>query len=97
MSEPVVRNEYGAILGIDFRQTPLTPEGLRVPGQVPARAVFPGDVIRAGTLDADLVVHRVTKDEGVRVVARTREGLPVDLVFSLDLLVDVVAVGAFER
>ena len=95
---PVVRDEHGAILGADYRQTDLAPEGVRVPGRVSARVVMPGDTIRVEWTEADQIVHRVVKDDDVvRLIAGEHAGDLHVFVRSLDDLVDVVAVGAFER
>lgn len=50
---PLVRNEHGAILGIDWRRVPgMADDTIHVPGPIPAWAVMPGD--RVG-LDGEIV------------------------------------------
>ncbi|MFF2631994.1 hypothetical protein ACFVR6_03835 [Microbacterium sp. NPDC058021] len=95
MNEPVVRNEHGAILGIDFRRTGLVPIGLRVPGQVPARVVFPGDRVSIAGVEA--VVHQVQKGDVVRLFTRTDKGGQIVFERAAGELVHVSGVGAFER
>jgi len=92
---PVVRDEHGAILGADYRQTELAPEGVRVPGRVPARVVFPGDRVTIAGIEA--VVRRVHKGDVVRLITRTDKGGQIVFERRPDEIVHVSGVGAFER
>ncbi|GGH33984.1 hypothetical protein [Microbacterium album] len=97
---PVVRTEDGAILGPDWRRAGLARPEYTVPGRIPADGVQPGDTIRV--LDMDLVVLKVWRDRppfaaGIRVLARTVRGAELVFEYAERDMVDVVAVGAFDR
>lgn len=90
-SAPLVRNEHGAILGIDFRRTDLSP--IQVPGLVSAQHVMPGDTIARS--EGEYVVLSLIAGINCRH-AVTRSAGGAEVTFSLGGLVDVVAVGAFD-
>ena len=96
MSRPMVRNEHGAILGIDWRQVPGM--GLEsVPGRIDVRNVMPGDTVH---LDGqDVVVHRVEgprSASAMHLITRTAGGAEIVHEAVIGERVDVVAVGAFD-
>ena len=95
MTRPMVRNEHGAILGIDWRQVPGM--GLEsVPGRIDVRNVMPGDTVH---LDGqDVVVHKVEgprSAHALHLITRTAGGAQVVHEAVIGEQVDVVAVGAF--
>lgn len=97
MNRPVIRNPKGAILGVDWRQVPGM--GLTsVPGRVAALDVMPGDTVRLG--GQDLIVHTVHGTRAADVlhlVTKTQGGAEIVHEAVVGELIDVVAVGAFER
>lgn len=100
MSAPLVRNQHGAILGIDWRRVPGM--GLAsVPGRIQARDLMPGDTIRVGR--DDMVVLRGSAAAGwggtplMHLIVRTPGGAEIVHEVDVEQLVDVVAVGAFDR
>ncbi|MFT4281221.1 hypothetical protein [Microbacterium sp.] len=94
--EPLVRNRYGAILGVDYRRTELAPIGVQVPGRIPARAVMPGDTIE---VDGARYVVQATRDDngGRRLITESEAGAPVVFERRGEDVVHVVEVGAFDR
>jgi hypothetical protein len=92
---PLVRNEHGAVLGVDFRRTELAK--VQAPGRMLARHVMPGDTILAA--GQEVVVHtlRPVVGDGRYVLARTAGGCEIVLELAGTDMVDVVAVGAFDR
>lgn len=95
MTAPLVRTPDGAILGIDFRRTDLSP--IQVPGRVAAQHVMLGDTIRFQ--GDDVVVHtkRAHGEPGVVYIGvRNASGAELVLERRASETVDVVAVGAFD-
>jgi len=94
LTAPLVRTRFGAVLGIDYRRTDLSP--VTVPGQVRAQHVMPGDTILVG--EDRYVVHAVRNADGDRrIITESAGGAPVVFEWRAEGLVDVVAVGAFDR
>jgi hypothetical protein len=95
MSRPMVRNEHGAILGVDWRQVPdmgLEP----VPGRIDVRNVMPGDTVRLGA--EDVTVLRVAGHRSaaaLHLITRTAGGAEIVHEAVIGEQIDVVAVGAF--
>jgi hypothetical protein len=95
MSRPMVRNEHGAILGVDWRQVPdmgLEP----VPGRIDVRNVMPGDTVRLGA--EDVTVLRVAGPRSaaaLHLITRTAGGAEIVHEAVIGEQIDVVAVGAF--
>lgn len=96
MSRPVVRNEHGAILGVDWRQVPGM--GLdTVPGRIDARNVMPGDTIRLDGQDVVVIVVEGPRSaHALHLVTRTEHGAEIVHEAVIGERIDVVAVGAFE-
>lgn len=99
MSVAVVRDEHGAILGIDFRQSPLADPSVKVPGRIPVHAVMPGDRVQ---MDGQAVtVLRIrggaVPADRVHIITRTDDGAEVVFERAPHVQVDVVAVGVFDR
>ena len=90
---PMVRNEHGAVLGIDWRRTDLSP--ITVPGRVAVEVVMPGDTVRFHRV---LRVVLSKRAHGGRVFLRTRteEGAEIVHEFTAGSYVEVTAVGAFD-
>jgi len=93
---PLVRDRSGAILGIDFRRTDLSP--VVVPGRVRAQHVMPGDTVRLAGADVVVVTKRAHGTPGVVYVGVVSAG-GAEVVHELRQSepVEVVAVGAFDR
>lgn len=95
MSAPLVRNEHGAILGIDWRRVPGT--GLcTVPGEIDVRDVMPGDRVELGgdvVTVLKVVGHRSAS--ALHVITRTDGGAEIVYEAVIGERIDVVAVGAF--
>ncbi len=93
---PVVRDEHGAILGIDWRQVPGM--GLcAAPGRIDVRNVMPGDRVR---LDGQVVtVLRVAGQRSaaaLHLITRTDGGAEIVHEAVAGEEISVVAVGAFD-
>lgn len=91
---PLVRNQHGAVLGVDWRQTELS--DVQVPGLVPASAVMPGDTVAIAGVSGVVLSNRKHGTPGcVYVVVRTAGG--AEIVHELRTVerVRVLAVGAF--
>lgn len=97
MSTPLVRNEHGAVLGIDWRRVPGTALG-PVPGRIDVRDVMPGDRVELG---GDVVtVLKIVGQRSARalhVITRTDNGAEVVHEAVIGEQVDVVEVGVFDR
>lgn len=97
MTYPMVYNQDGARLGIDWRRVPGM--GLcTVPGVIDVRDVMPGDTVELG--GEDVVVLRVEGPRSARalhVITRTAGGAEVVHEAVIGERVNVIAVGAFER
>lgn len=94
-SAPLVRDEHGAILGVDWRRIEGV-TGAKVPGFVESVYVMPGD--RVMCQGSPVTVHRtVTQTHVVRLVCKSDGGAPVVLELGLFDLVHVVEVGAFDK
>lgn len=97
MSAPLVRNEHGAILGIDWRRVPgtaLSP----VPGVIDVRDVMPGDrVILGGEEVTVLKVRGQRSASALHVITRTDGGAEIVHEAVIGERIDVVAVGVFDR
>lgn len=97
MSTPLVRNEHGAILGIDWRRVPGTALG-PVPGRIDARDVMPGDRIHMGV--DEVTVLRVVGSKSaaaLHVITRTDMGVEIVHEIVVGQMIDVVEVGAFDH
>ena len=96
-THPVVWNEHGAVLGIDWRRVPGM--GLEtVPGRIDVRNVMPGDVVRLGA--EDVTVLRVAGNRSAKalhVITRTAGGAEIVHEAVIGERIDVVGVGAFDR
>lgn len=90
---PMVRNEHGAILGVDYRRTDLSP--VQVPGRVAVEAVMPGDTVRFGR-DALVVLSKASHGPVMHLRTRTVGGAEVVAEFAAGSYVEVTAVGAFD-
>ena len=96
-SAPLVRDEHGAILGVDWRRTPLAVAGVAVPGAVPARAVMPGDTLRWNGEDVLVLTRRANGAPGmIYLGVRTASGAEIVLERRLSEVMDVIGVGAFD-
>jgi hypothetical protein len=95
---PLVRNQHGVILGVDWRRVPgMAREGVVVPGAVPAWSVMPGDRIRHGRDLVTVLIARPSVLVGVvHLTVRTNEGAEMVLERHRDDRLDVVEVGAFD-
>lgn len=95
MSAPVVRNEHGAVLGIDWRRVPGV--GLcTVPGQIDVRDVMPGDRVElGGQVVTVLRVAGARSASALHVITRTDGGAEIVHEAVVGELIDVVEVGAF--
>lgn len=95
MSRPMVRNEQGAILGIDWRRVPGSAM-CTVPGEIDVRDVMPGDGVQ---LDGQVVtVLHVVGEKSARalhVVTRTAAGAEIVHEAVIGERINVVSVGAF--
>lgn len=95
MSRPMVRNEHGAILGVDWRQVPGM--GLEtVPGRIDVRNVMPGDTVRLDGQDVTVIVVEGQRSaSALHVITRTELGAEIVHEAVIGEQIDVVAVGAF--
>lgn len=96
MSHAVVRNESGAVLGIDWRRVPGST--LTVPGMVPAWAVMPGDSAwLAGTV-VTVAESGAADDRKSRVRFRVlfEDGTSALVVVPWEARVQVIGVGGFD-
>lgn len=90
---PMVRNEHGAILGVDYRRTDMSP--VEVPGRIAVESVMPGDTVRFGR--EQLVVLSKSAAPGVSWLrARTEGGAEIVKEYAAGSYVEVTAVGAFD-
>lgn len=97
MSTPLVRNEYGAVLGIDWRWVPGTALG-PVPGRIDVRDVMPGDRVElGGEVVTVLKVVGQRSASALHVITRTDKGAEIVHEAVVTEQVDVVSVGAFDR
>lgn len=95
MTAPLVRDEHGAILGVDWRRVDGT-TGATVPGYIESVYVMPGD--RVMCQGSPITVHRaVTQTHAVRLHCKSDGGAPIVLELGLFDLVHVVEVGAFDK
>jgi len=96
VSTPFVRNEHGAILGIDWRRVPGTAL-CAVPGRIDVRDVMPGDRVRLG--GEVVTVLRVVGQRSaaaLHIITRTDEGAEIVHEAVIGEEISVVAVGAFD-
>lgn len=90
-----MRDEHGAILGVDWRRVEGA-TGVQVPGLIESVYVMPGD--RVMVQGSPVTVHKtVTQTHVVRVHCKSDGGAPVVLELGLFDLVHVVEVGAFDK
>ncbi|MFK4760333.1 hypothetical protein ACI3KS_05295 [Microbacterium sp. ZW T5_45] len=95
MSVPLVRNQYGAILGIDWRRVPGAALG-PVPGRIDVRDVMPGDRVRlGGQLVVVLKVVGSRSAKALHVITRTDGGAEIVHEAVIGEQIDVVEVGVF--
>lgn len=97
MTTPMVRNEHGAVLGIDWRRVPGM--GLcAVPGVIDVRAVMPGDGVELdGQVVTVLKVVGQRSAAALHVITRTAGGAEIVHEAVIGERVNVVSVGAFDR
>jgi hypothetical protein len=94
-SAPLVRDEQGAILGVDWRRVKGA-SGAQVPGFIESVYVMPGD--RVMVQGSTVTVHRtVTQAHAVRLHCKSDGGALIVLELGLFDLVHVVEVGAFDK
>lgn len=96
MNAPLIRNEHGAILGIDWRRVEGTALGI-VPGRIDVRDVMPGDTVELG--GEHVVVLAVEGDRSARalhVITRTAGGAEIVHEAVIGERIEVVSVGAFD-
>jgi hypothetical protein len=97
MSTPFVRNERGAILGIDWRRVPgtaLSP----VPGRIDVRDLMPGDGVElGGQVVTVLKVVGERSASALHIITRTARGAEIVHEAVIGEQVNVVSVGAFDR
>lgn len=94
---PLVRNEHGAILGIDWRRVPGAADAV-VPGMIPAKHVMPGDTVRMFGVDVVVATTRAHGIPGhVYIGILTAGGASVVHELLASEPVRVVGVGAFDR
>lgn len=92
---PMVRTPDGAVLGVDYRRTDLSP--VTVPGVVKAQHVYQGDTVRLGGAEVVVVSRRRNGAPGVVYLGvRTAGGAEVVHELRDSERVHVVAVGAFD-
>lgn len=93
----MVRNEHGAILGVDWRQVPGM--GLEtVPGRIDVRNVMPGDTVRLDGQDVIVIVVEGQRSaSALHVITRTDRGAEIVHEAVVGEQIDVVAVGAFDH
>lgn len=94
MSAPLVRDEHGAILGIDWRRTPAGKH--QVPGPVPAEFVQPGDGIVVEGVPVTVYMRLVVLGV-VHIFTRTAAGGELTIERDPGETVQVVSAGAFDR
>ncbi len=90
---PLVRDEHGAILGIDYRRTDLSP--INAPGTLSVEAVMPGDTIRVGRVE-EVVLSKAGHVGSMGVRCRTAAGVVVEHEYTSGTYLEVIAVGAFD-
>lgn len=96
MSRPMVRNEHGAILGIDWRRVPGSAM-CTVPGVIDVRDVMPGDgVLLDGQVVTVLRVAGERSASALHIVTRTPAGAEIVHEAVIGERVEVVSVGAFD-
>lgn len=97
MSRPMVRNEHGAILGIDWRRIPEM--GMTsVPGVIDVRDVMPGDGVKlGGEVVTVLSVRGSRSASALHVITRTAGGAEIVHEAVIGERIEVVSVGAFDR
>ena len=97
MSTPLVRNQHGTVLGIDWRRVPglaLRP----VPGRIDVRNLMPGDrVLFDGETVTVLNVHGQRSAQAMHVITRTDRGAEIVREVVAGQEIDVVEVGAFDH
>lgn len=93
LNAPMVRNEHGAILGVDYRRTELSP--VQVPGRISVETVMPGDTVRFGR-DARVVLSKAAHGPVMHLRSRTAGGAEIVEEFAAGSYVEVTAVGAFD-
>lgn len=97
MSTPLVRNEHGAVLGIDWRRVPGTALG-PVPGRIDVRDVMPGDRVElCGDVVTVLKVVGQRSAAALHIVTRTAKGAEIVHEAVVGEQIDVIGVGAFDR
>lgn len=95
MSAPVVRNEHGAVLGIDWRRVPGMGMS-EVPGVIDVRDVMPGDGLEFN--GQVVTVLKVVGDRSasvLHIITRTAGGGEIVHEVVVGDRVHVVSVGAF--
>lgn len=97
MSTPMVRNEHGAVLGIDWRRVPGM-SMCQVPGVIDVRDVMPGDGVKlGGEIVTVLKVVGQRSASALHVITRTAGGAEIVHEAVIGERVEVVSVGAFDR
>lgn len=91
---PLVRDQHGATLGIDWRRTEMSP--IEVPGRVAVEVVMPGDSVRVGRV-SHVVLSKRAAGPVMHLVMRTAEGAPIVQEYAAGSYVEVTAVGAFDK
>lgn len=96
---PLVRDQHGANLGVDWRRVPgMVAEGLAVPGRVPAHAVMPGDrVLVDGSIVTVIAARSSRFVDVLHLVVVSDAGAEVVHERSRADRIEVVEVGAFDR
>jgi hypothetical protein len=75
---PLIRDENGAILGVDWRRVPgMTKDGLTVPGLIPAWAVMPGDRAIFDGQVVTVVAVRHAFAGALGIIVRTDDGAEI--------------------
>ncbi len=93
----MVRNEHGAILGIDWRRVPGSAM-CTVPGVIDVRDVMPGDGVElGGQVVTVLKVVGQRSAAALHVITRTASGAEIVHEAVIGERVNVVSVGAFDR
>ncbi|AXA95424.1 hypothetical protein [Microbacterium sp. PM5] len=90
---PLVRDEHGAILGIDYRRSDLSP--ITAPGTLAVESVMPGDTIRVGRAE-EVVLSKAGHVGSMGVRCRTGAGVVVEHEYVSGTYLEVTAVGAFD-
>lgn len=97
MSAPLVRNQFGAVLGIDWRRVPGTAL-CTVPGRIDVRDVMPGDRVElGGQVVTVLRVAGARSASALHVITRTDGGAEIVHEAVIGEQVNVVSVGAFDE